>query len=257
MKAVVLAGGKGTRLSPYTKVFPKPLMPIGDMPILEVLLRQLKRAGVSDVILTVGHLAGLLQTFFQDGSRCGVRLMYSYEDKPLGTAGPLSLLEGLDDTFLVCNGDVLTTLNLKSLIDFHSQSGAIATIASHHRSIKIDLGVIQAKGDGTIVNYVEKPTYNFSVSMGIYVFDPRVLGYIDYNQHLDFPNLVLRLINAGEIVMAYPYQGYWMDLGNVSDYEQAVRDFEQLRGQFLDEQACSDTTLVEQGSIDPVKTSVS
>jgi NDP-mannose synthase len=236
MKAVVLAGGKGARLAPYTKVLPKPLMPIGDMPILEVLLRQMKSAGIEDVILTVGHLAELLQAFFQDGSRWGLHLGYSFEDQPLGTAGPLSLIEGLDDTFLVCNGDVLTTLDMRALIDYHCRSGAIATIASHNRSVKIDLGVIQANQDGRIIDYIEKPTYDFYVSMGIYVFDPRVLTYIDYKQYLDLPNLVLRMVHAGEKVMSYPFQDYWMDLGSVSDYEQAVQDFELLRPQFLREE---------------------
>jgi len=235
MKAVILAGGKGTRLAPYTKILPKPLMPIGDMPILEILMRQMKCAGVDEVILTVGHLAHLLQAFFQDGSQLGLKLRYSFEDQPLGTAGPLSMVDGLDDTFLVCNGDVLTTLNMRELVDFHQRSGAIATIASHNRSVKIDLGVIQADGDGKIMGYVEKPTYDFYVSMGVYVFDLRVLQYIEHNQYLDLPNLVLRLVDAGEKVMTYPFTGYWMDLGRVSDYEQAVVDFENLRSQFLSE----------------------
>jgi NDP-sugar pyrophosphorylase family protein len=235
MKAVILAGGKGTRLAPYTKILPKPLMPIGDMPILEIMLRQIKRAGIEDVVLTVGHLAELLRAFFQDGSRLGLNLSYSYEEQPLGTAGPISLIEGLDDTFLVCNGDVLTTLELKSLIDFHIEHEAIATIASHNRSVKVDLGVIQASPTGEIVGYIEKPTYDFYVSMGVYAFSPRVLNYIDRNQYLDLPNLILRLVAAGEKVMSYPFHGYWMDLGRISDYEQAVEDFEVLRGQFLGE----------------------
>ncbi len=234
MKAVVLAGGKGTRLAPYTKILPKPLMPIGDMPILEVLLRQMKRAGISDVVLAVGHLAELLRAFFQDGSRLGLSLKYSYEDQPLGTAGPLSLIEGLDDTFLVSNGDVLTLLNMKSLIDFHCKSGAIATIASHDRTVKVDLGVIQTDTDGRIVHYIEKPTYDFYVSMGIYVFDPRVLTYIKYKEYLDLPDLVIRMVDAGEKVMTYPFHGYWMDLGRISDYEQALKDFELLQSQFLE-----------------------
>src|SRR5213593_1720231 len=122
MKAVVLAGGKGTRLVPHTKILPKPLMPIGDMPILEVLLRQMKRAGIDEVILTVGHLAGLLRAFFDDGSRFGLNISYSYEEFPLGTAGPLALVNGLEETFLVTNGDVLTTLSLADLIAFHKKS---------------------------------------------------------------------------------------------------------------------------------------
>jgi NDP-mannose synthase len=235
MKAVILAGGKGTRLAPYTKVLPKPLMPIGDMPILEILLRQIHQAGINEVVLAVGHLAELLRAFFQDGSRLGLSLKYSYEDQPLGTAGPLSLIEGLDDIFLVSNGDVLTTLNMKSLIDFHCHSGAIATIASHNRSVKVDLGVIQADTNGMILHYIEKPTYDFYVSMGIYVFSPRVMAYINHKEYLDLPDLVLRLVDAGEKVMTYPFDGYWMDLGRLCDYEQAVNDFEQLKPQFFGE----------------------
>jgi NDP-sugar pyrophosphorylase family protein len=235
MKAVVLAGGKGTRLAPYTKILPKPLLPIGEIPILEILLRQMKRGGVEEIVLTVGHLAELLRVFFQDGKRLGLSIRYSYEDKPLGTSGPLSLVEGLDDTFLVTNGDVLTTLDFQDLVNSHRQSGAAATIAMHTRKEKIDLGVIQCGDSNQIVGYIEKPVYEFSVSMGIYVFEPKVLSYIPYNQYLDFPDLVLRLIENGESVMGYPYDGYWQDLGRPDDYEQAVQDFESMKVQFLPE----------------------
>lgn len=235
MKAVVLAGGKGTRLAPYTTILPKPLMPIGDMPILEILLRQMKRAGIDDVVLTVGHLAELLHTFFLDGRRVGLNLQYSYEDHPLGTAGPLSLIEGLADTFLVTNGDVLTNLDFKSLVDFHHANGGAATIAMHKREVKIDLGVIQCNGGNRIAGYIEKPTYEFHVSMGIYVFEPRVLQYIPCDAYLDFPDLVLRLIAAGECVVGYPFNGYWQDLGRPDDYAQAVTEFAALRSQILGE----------------------
>lgn len=233
MKAVILAGGKGARLAPYTKILPKPLMPIGEMPILEVLLRQMKRYGIDDITLTVGHLAQLLQAFFQEGQRLGTKIQYSYEDHPLGTAGPLSLVKGLDETFIVSNGDILTTLNFHDLIDYHLQKGAIATIASHARSVKIDLGVINTNAEHEITGYIEKPVYNFFVSMGIYVFDPKVLHYIRYDEYLDLPNLVLRLIDAGELVASYPFDGYWMDLGRVNDYEQAVKDFERLSPEII------------------------
>jgi len=233
MKAIVLAGGKGTRLAPYTKVLPKPLMPIGDMPILEIILRQMQRAGIDDVVLTVGHLASLLQAFFQDGQNLGLKISYSFEDKPLGTAGPLSMVEGLDDTFLVCNGDVLTTLDLGDLIAYHKRSGAIATIATHTRNVHVDLGVIQFNGNQEIVGYIEKPTYSYQVSMGIYIFEPRVLEYIERNQYLDFPDLVLRLLAGGNRVVGYPFEGYWQDLGRADDYEQAVDEFPKLRDQIL------------------------
>lgn len=234
MKAVILAGGKGTRLAPYTKILPKPLMPIGDMPILEVLLRQMKNAGVDEVILTVGHLAHLLQTFFQDGSQYGLKIHYSYEDKPLGTAGPLALVADLlDETFLVANGDVLTTLDLRELAAAHRHFQAAATIASHARQIKVDLGVLQFDGAADITGYLEKPVYDFMVSMGIYVFEPRVLQYIPPNQYLDFPDLVLSLIAHSERVCGYRFDGYWQDLGRPDDYEQAVNEFEALRQQIL------------------------
>lgn len=236
MKAVILAGGKGARLAPYTTILPKPLMPIGDMPILEILLRQMKRAQVDEVILAVGHLAHLMQAFFQDGERLGLKISYSYEEHPLGTAGPLSLVAGLEDTFLVANGDVLTTLDLCSLVDFHRSSGAIATIASHARKVKIDLGVIQYNGSNQVIGYIEKPTYDFYVSMGIYIFEPRVLPYIPYNQYLDFPDLILRLIAAGEKVAGYPFDGYWQDLGRPDDYEQAMQEFEMMKPLILGEE---------------------
>jgi NDP-sugar pyrophosphorylase family protein len=261
MKAIVLAGGKGARLAPYTKILPKPLMPIDDMPILEVLLRQMKASGVEDIVLTVGHLSELLRAFFQDGHQWGLNIEYSYEEKPLGTAGPIALVDGLDDTFLVTNGDVLTTLSLKELIHFHKDQGAAATIASHKRQIYIDLGVLQRNGSClangdiarmnscayreqchhwgggcTVIGYNEKPTIDYIVSMGMYVFEPRVLNYIPKNQYMDFPSLVLTLIAAGEKVVSFPFEGYWKDLGRPDDYEQAAEDFSSMRNQFLREE---------------------
>lgn len=233
MKAVVLAGGRGTRLAPYTYILPKPLMPIGEMPILEVLLRQMKRAGVDEVILTVGHLASLLRSYFGDGERWDLRISYSYEDIPLGTAGPLALIQDLNDTFLVTNGDVLTTLELKELLAFHKQKGGAATIAAHRRQVKINLGVIQSNGDDDVNGYIEKPVYDFTVSMGIYVFEPRVLKHIPRMQYLDFPDLVLKLIAEHERVSRYIFDGYWKDLGRPDDYEQANQDFAEMQSQFL------------------------
>ena len=178
MKAVVLAGGKGTRLAPYTRILPKALMPIGDMPILEVMLLQMRAAGIRNVVLTVGHLSGLLRAFFQDGHQWDMQIEYSYEECPLGTAGPIALIDGLTDAFLVTNGDVLTTMQFRDLIDFHQDQNAMATIAVHQRQVKIDLGVVQWQGQPRITGYVEKPTYDYTVSMGLYVFEPQVLDYI-------------------------------------------------------------------------------
>jgi NDP-sugar pyrophosphorylase family protein len=233
MKAIILAGGKGARLAPYTRILPKPLMPIDDMPILEVLLRQLKASGVEDVILTVGHLSELLRAFFQDGHQWGLHIDYSYEDTPLGTAGPIALVNGLTETFLVTNGDVLTTLDLQELIRFHQSQNAICTIASHHRRVHIDLGVIQRDGGCAVTGYIEKPDIDYVVSMGMYVFEPEVLNYIPKNEYLDFPDLVLKLIAAGEKVLSFPFDGYWKDLGRQDDYQQAAEDFCKMRAQFL------------------------
>ncbi len=235
MKGVVLAGGKGARLAPYTKILPKPLMPIGDMPILEVILRQMKIAGITDVVLTVGHLSELLHAFFNNGSRFGINITYSFEDKPLGTAGPIALIKGLDETFLVTNGDVLTTLDIKDLIQFHKSKNAITTIAAHRRQEKIDLGVIQFNGNSQVVGYTEKPTYDFMVSMGMYVFEPEVLNYIPVGEYLDFPDLVKKMVAAGERVVGLPFEGYWQDLGRPADYERAAVDFEKMRNEFLKE----------------------
>ncbi|MBP7040458.1 MAG: nucleotidyltransferase family protein, partial [Anaerolineaceae bacterium] len=170
MRAVILAGGRGTRLAPFTYVLPKPMMPIGDKTILEILLRQMKRAGINHVVLTVGHLAGLMQAFFQDGQQYDLDITYSYEAVPLGTAGPLAMVPNLEKTFMVSNGDVLTLLNFNDLLDFHRQQNAICTIAVHERAVHIDLGVIeQNNGDYVITGYVEKPTLEYRVSMGIYM----------------------------------------------------------------------------------------
>jgi len=253
MKAIVLAGGKGTRLMPYTRVFPKPLVPIGDMPVLEILLRQMARAGVRDVVLTVGHLSELIRAFFQDGAALGLNIAYSYEETPLGTAGPLALVDGLDETFLVTNGDVLTTLPIAELVAFHKAQGGAATIAMHARQVKIDLGVLLLSGGRRredfletaalgasgercrVVDYIEKPSYNYLVSMGLYVFEPRVLRYISRGQRLDFPDLVKALLAAGEVVNGFPFDGYWQDLGRPDDYEQAVADFDRMKAEFLPE----------------------
>lgn len=235
MKAVVLAGGVGSRLAPYTTVLPKPLMPIGDRPILEVVVSQLRRAGFDDLTFAVGHLAGLLQAYFGDGSAFGVKVRYSFEQAPLGTAGPLAMIDGLTEPFLLMNGDLLTTLPFREFFDAHVASGATLSVALHERKVKIDLGVIHTDGDGRITGYDEKPTHTYRASMGIYAFHPRVLGHVEKGARLDFPDLVLRLLAAGEEVRAWPYAGYWMDIGRREDYEQAQIDFDRLRPQLLGE----------------------
>jgi NDP-sugar pyrophosphorylase family protein len=233
MQAVILAGGKGRRLAPYTTILPKPLMPIGDLPILEVVIRQLKRAGFDEVTMAVGYLAELLMAYFGDGHKWGVQISYSREEQPLGTAGPLGLIAGLNQPFLVMNGDLLTTLDFRALWDYHLSRGAIATLATFQRDVKIDLGVIDVDQQGWVQGYIEKPVYHYAVSTGIYVFHPDVLGHIPNQQRMDLPDLILKLLATGERVIAYPFDGIWLDIGRVDDYERAVAEFQDHRTEFL------------------------
>jgi len=228
MRAVILAGGKGRRLLPYTTVIPKPLMPVGGRPILEVIIRQLKSNGFSRVTMAVGYLAELIEAYFGDGTKYGIRVDYSREDRPLGTIGSLSLIEGLDETFMVMNGDVLTNLDYGELVAFHQKNGAAATIATCNREVNIDLGILELDGDLQIIDYIEKPTFKHHVSMGVYVFEPEILDLIEPEKYLDFPDLVLALIKAGRKVMAFPFDGYWLDIGRHEDYAQALEEFESL-----------------------------
>jgi NDP-sugar pyrophosphorylase family protein len=229
MKAVILAGGKGTRLKPYTTVFPKPLMPIGDKPILEIVVRQLKSHGFDEITLAVGHLAELIMAFFNDGTKYGVKIGYTKEDKPLGTAGPLALMkEELNETFLMMNGDVLTTLDYSDLVNCHKRNGAIATLALKTRTVKIDFGVPEVDKDNSIVGYTEKPEIEYLVSMGVYAFEPQILEYIKPNEYLDFPDLIKKLISNSETVKGYVYDGYWLDIGRQDDYERANSEIEDI-----------------------------
>lgn len=237
MKAVLLAGGRGTRLAPYTNVLPKPLMPVGDMPILEILLRQLKVYGINEVIIAIGYLGPLIQAYVGDGSRFGLDVTYSMETAPLGTAAPLKLVQDLNDTFLVMNGDLLTSLNMVDLINFHRQQGAVATISTFRRVVPITLGVIGTDDDANVVSYTEKPTYEFRVSMGISVLEPEALRYIPSEKFFDFPDLIKALIADRQPVKAYPFEGYWLDIGRPEDYQKALEDIDHIKSQILPKRA--------------------
>jgi NDP-sugar pyrophosphorylase family protein len=234
LKAVILAGGKGTRLHPFSVSFPKPLVPLGDKPVLEVLVRRLIRFGVRDICLTLGHLAELVKAYFDHRRRLleQIHLRYVHEEEPSGTAGSLALVDGLDDSFLVMNGDLLTNLDFDALVDFHRQQQAALTIATHCRRVKIDLGVIEFDAGHRVTGYREKPTSTYSVSMGIYVYEPRVLRHIERGRYLDFPDLVLRLLAKGERVAAYPTDCLWLDIGRPDDYAKAQELFAEKKEEF-------------------------
>jgi len=237
MRAIILAGGLGTRLRPYTTVLPKPLMPIGDRPVLDIVIRQLHRDGFDHITIATGHLAELIEAFFRDGSAYGVRIDYYRERTPLGTVGALALVDDLDDDFLVMNGDVLTDMEYAALMAHHRASGAAATIASHTRTVQVSLGVmdLDPTDRSRVRDYVEKPSLEYEASMGVYCFSPRVVPHITRGLRLDFPDLVLRLIAAGEPVRAWRSSGFWLDVGRPEDYEQAQDDFERLRERLIPE----------------------
>lgn len=235
-RVVILAGGKGTRLRPFTVTFPKPLVPIGDMPILELILRQLHRSGVRDVTLTLGHLSELIQAFISQHVRHvlpDLRISCVTEPEPTGTAGSLTLVPGLDETFLVMNGDLLTNLNFRALVDHHRASRAELTIASHTKRVEIDLGVLELDGEGRLVDYHEKPQQSHRVSMGIYVYEPSVLNLIPRASHFDFPELVLQMLSEKRAVSVYPFDGLWLDIGRPDDYAQAQEMYEGNPEEFL------------------------
>jgi NDP-mannose synthase len=228
----VLAGGLGTRLLPYTTVLPKPLMPIGDRPVLDIVLRQLRRHQFDRVTIATGHLAELIEVFFGDGSRHDIPVDYFREERPLGTVGSLALIEGLDDDFLVMNGDVLTDMDYAELMASHRASGAAATIAVKERTVQIELGVFEFDDNGQpdrITSCVEKPKLEYHASMGIYCFSPSVLRFIEPGVALDFPDLVQRLLDAGEHVRGERSDCYWLDIGRHDDYEQALEEYNQMR----------------------------
>jgi NDP-sugar pyrophosphorylase family protein len=227
LRAVILAGGKGTRLAPFTVNFPKPLVPLGDTPILELLLHRLIRYGITDITLTLGHLAVLLRSYFEHQHELARKLSLRYfeEAKPTGTAGSLAMVPGLDDTFVVMNGDLLTNLDFHALVRFHRKQKAALTIATHSRKVKIDLGVLEFDRNHRITGYHEKPERSYHVSMGIYIYEPRVLKYIQPGRYLDFPTLVLRLLERGERVCAFPTDCLWLDIGRPDDYARAQELF--------------------------------
>jgi NDP-sugar pyrophosphorylase family protein len=235
-KAVVLAGGRGTRLSPYTSVLPKPLMPIGERPILELVLGQLAASGINDVTLCVGYLSHLIRAVIGN-TKIETRVSYVEEKEALGTAGPLRLVPGLDSTFITMNGDVLTSLDFNNLISTHRERGNLVTIATHERLIKVDYGVLRLGRNGNrdrVVAYVEKPEMTSAVSMGIYVLEPEALRYIPEEGYFDFPDLVQALLAARQPVGAYPYDGLWFDIGRRDDYDRAVEAWLALESGGLD-----------------------
>ena len=229
MKAIILAGGKGTRLKPYTTIIPKPLVPIGDKAILEILIGRLKKCGVKELTLCINHLAELIMTYFGDGTKWGVKIEYSIEHKPLSTVAPIKLIKNLPENFLVMNGDLLTDLDFKKLYNYHLKNKSLITVAIYKRTAKIDFGVIDIDNNkNVVVGFKEKPEYELNVSMGVYVFNRKILDFVPDGKPFGFDDLMLTLLNKKQLIKVYPYDGYWLDIGRPEDYEKANEDIEKI-----------------------------
>ena len=229
MKAVIQAGGQGTRLRPYTMVLPKPLMPVGEQPVIELLLKWLRRNGISDVFITTGYLGHLIKAFCGDGSDWDMNIQYSDEDEPLGTVGALNLVsDWLDDTFLVLNGDLITDLCLREFRQFHLRHGGPLSVATTSKAVRVDMGVIQHDGD-RIVAFQEKPTLNYRVNMGLYLVAPEVLEWIPKGMPFGFDHLIQQMLADGAAVHAYQHDGSWLDIGRPEDFVRAQEMVEALQ----------------------------
>ncbi|WGD55345.1 sugar phosphate nucleotidyltransferase [Bradyrhizobium sp. CB1650] len=231
--AIVLAGGLGSRLKPYTVVLPKPLMPIGEMPILEVILRQLKLHHFSRVILAVNHQADILKAYFGDGARFGIDVSYSLETKRLGTMGPLRLIGHLPENFIVMNGDILCDLNFSDFFLTHENNDRLFTISAAERTHTVDYGVLERSGSGNLVGFREKPQASYLVSMGVYCASRAILDWIPQDESFGFDQLMLSLLAADKSVVVEPHQGYWLDIGRPDDYHQAIAEWPQLKSRLL------------------------
>lgn len=237
MQALVLAGGRGTRLHPYTLVFPKPMLPVGGQPIIRTIVGQLVNHGFLDIVISLGYLGNYIRMFFDENGNTpnGATISYIIERQPLGTAAPVSLLPNPDENFLVLNGDILTSIDFGDLYSFHIDHDAALTIAVGVKQVKMNLGVVNFGDRDRITSITEKPTYTYNDNIGIYIYNQRALKYIEPGNRLDLPDLANNLIAAGEKVCGFtsrePY--YWIDIGQHADYEKANKEFELRRDDFL------------------------
>ncbi|MGE3809160.1 MAG: sugar phosphate nucleotidyltransferase [Gemmataceae bacterium] len=229
---VIQAGGKGTRLYPYTQVLPKPLMPIGGSPILKIVISQLAAHGFRELHITLGHLGEMIRLCCGDGSQWGVHIHYWEEATPLGTIGPLRRIRGLDRPFLVLNGDLLTDLNFARFLAFHRESGAELSIATYMKPVQISLGVLETTATGRIIGFNEKPVYRFPCSMGIYGIDPGLISLIPEGSPFGFDDLMRKVLNEGRDARSYPFDGTWLDIGRPEDLAAACELYEKNQGLF-------------------------
>ncbi len=230
---IIQAGGKGTRLRPYTSILPKPLMPVDEMPILEIVVRQLVRHCFCQLYVTTGHLAHLIESFFGDGSKWGASITYIKEDRPLGTIGPVRKVPRPNVPFLVMNGDLLTDIDYRQLYEHHLKDDALLTVAVHREEIPVSLGVIDYDKDRCIIGFREKPALEFWGSMGIYVFSPELWDLIPPDTYYGFDTLMADFLRQRRTARVYPWSGVWLDIGRPEDYERASDEFKEHRARLL------------------------
>lgn len=239
MRAVVLAGGQGARLTPYTRVIPKPLIPLDDMPILQIILMQMRACGVTQVTLSVAYKAHLIQSYFGNGEWLGIPIDYSLTSHVLGTAGPLKFVESLDEPFLVMNADLLTTVDFADVIAAHRRSKAIGTVVLCRQVVDVSYGVVNVDSQHHVTGYVEKPKMEFLISAGVFAFNPEVLHYIPHGQFMDMPDLFQQLLADGHTINGYQFDGDWLDIGTPSQYERGEALFQQHRSRYLKDEYSS------------------
>jgi NDP-sugar pyrophosphorylase family protein len=238
MRAIIMAGGLGTRLRPLTNALPKPLIPLGDRPILDIILTQLANQGFTRVTLCVGHLGELIKSYFGHGQKWGIKLDYIFEQQPLGTMGPLRLIDDLPEQFIVMNADLLTDLDMADLLTQHKKSKALATLATRTHTTQVEFGVLEClsgaeQGEISVTAFIEKPTLRHTTSMGIHALSRNVVAIIEPNQLFGLDHLMHRLLATGQKVEAYQHEGLWLDIGRHNDYEQAIAEFEPMRERLL------------------------
>ena len=232
-RAIILAGGKGTRLRPFTKVFPKPMMPIGKYAILEIVIKQLRFYGFKHITITVNNQAKLIKAFFGNGSKFNTHIDYALEKKPLGTMGPLKTIKDLPKNFLVLNGDVLTDLNFHKFYTHHIKNNNLFTISSYKRTELIDYGLLETNKKNSLIKFIEKPKKTYKMSMGVYMLKKDILKYIPKEKHFGFDNLMYKLLKIKKKVKVFKHNGYWLDIGRPSDYIAANEQFKKMRKKLL------------------------
>jgi len=233
MQAIILAGGKGTRLKPYTVAMPKPLVPVGDLPILEIIIRQLKHHKINEIIISTGHLADMIEDYFNDGRKWGVKIRYVREDRALGTAGAIKNIDGLEDNFIVMNGDILTDIDYRKIYEFHVKHKGIATITALKREVAIDFGVVEMDEGSKLINYIEKPSHFDYVSIGINVLSKKCKDYITKGESIGLPELILRMKSKGKDIYCCKTDSYWLDIGRIEDFQKAQVEFVKNKKKFL------------------------